>query len=201
MKPHELRKAVCRLAPQDWSAAADLARRISDPWYACQAFAWCGRFAPPDASPSLLDEAFYQAESGKDGYQRVAAAAWPLRALIERGEHSQAEREFDRLAGIAPQVTPPSSGAEASSLLFQAAAVGCRELPTRAYWLVLSTCQPIQHWRQQRALRNAAIMAASVGMLSPDDAIAPIADPCLRGQVSARLSRGETLRPRSFFDR
>src|SRR5438128_2576883 len=84
MEPHQLRDKACDLAPAGWTKAAAYAEQIDDPWYACQAFAWCGRFAPAAESTSFIDRAFRQAEAGKDAYQQLAATAWPLRALVER---------------------------------------------------------------------------------------------------------------------
>lgn len=199
MQPSKRRDAACNLAPRDWSAAAEIAAGISDPWYACQAFAWCGRHAPAQKAWSLIDESFHRAAAGKDWYQRAAGAAWPLRALIERGEHVLAEREFDRTSLIVPDVSPPSSRAEAMFLLFSAAAIGQGELPRKAFRLVLSTCQPILHWRQKRAVRDSAAIIVSIGALPSEAAIAQVDDVDVREAISRKLASGETLRPRTFF--
>jgi hypothetical protein len=201
MGPHETqsRDHVCTLAPADWAKAVVCAERIHDPWCACQAFAWCGRFAPPPDSAKLIDRAFRLAEAGKDVYQRLAASAWPLRALVELGFHDQAERESGRVAGLASEAKPPSSRSEACYLVFQAVAIAKGDLGRKALRWLLSACQPIEHWRQEVAARYAIIEAVSIGLYDQDDALLLVQDMRLRNNIVSRLARGEAFEPRSFF--
>ena len=199
MGPHQVRDKACDLAPVDWAKSAAYAEQIDDPWYACQAFAWCGRFAPPAESTSFIERAFRQAEAGKDAYQQLAATAWPLRALVELGQHDRAEREFDRVAGLASKVQPPSSRSQACLLVYEAVASATPELGRKALRLLLSACQPVQHWRQERAVREAVILAASIYLYDVPDVLLLVQDERLRDRVATRIGRGEYLQPRRFY--
>ena len=56
--PAQARDRAISLAHSDPSAAITLAREINDPWFACQALAWVGRFWPGDDFESVINEAF-----------------------------------------------------------------------------------------------------------------------------------------------
>src|SRR5262249_42144590 len=144
MEPHQLRDRVCRVAPIDCDKATLYAEQIDDPWFACQAFAWCAHFAPPAQFHSLIDRAFREAADSKDGYQRLAATAWPLRALLERGDYDIATAKFDAVMPLATTIKPPSSCSEACFLVFQAVAVGPPELGRKALHWLLSAPQPAE---------------------------------------------------------
>jgi hypothetical protein len=196
---HNLRTEACDLAPVDWVRAIALADQIEDPWYACQAYAWCGRFAPSAQSGALLEEALRRARAGKDAYQQLAAAAWPLRALMELGHHQRAATVFESVADLAMDVEPQSSRAEACYLVFQSVAFGPRELATNALHWLLTALQPGGHWRERRAVREAVIEAMTVGLIQQSDVPALIRDDRLTAQVLRRIANGDRRQPRSFF--
>jgi hypothetical protein len=195
----KLRDQACDLAATNLVQAVAIAHRIPDPWFACQAFAWCARFAPESESSALIDEAFRQADAGKDVYQQVAVTAWPLRALVELGLHARAQSEFERITILAPQVEPPSSRADACLHLFEALAVGASDLARQAFDTLLIASQPADHWRQQRAVREAIITAITLKLVKAEDALEGVPMERLRKQIADRLARGETLQPRPFF--
>lgn len=199
-KSPQLRTEACDLAAADWVGAVAIADRIADPWYACQAYAWCGRFAPASESVSLIEESFQRARAGKDSYQRLAANAWPLRALIELGLSERAAVAFETIACAATDVEPSSgSRAEACWLVFQAVATGPRELASRALDWLLVPLEPAGHWRERRAVREAVIEAATVGLILLSDVPRLIRDERLAARTAARLASGERRQPRAFF--
>ena len=195
----KLRNKACDLAAGNWIAAAAVANEIADPWYACQAYAWCGRFAPASESAALIDESFKRARGGKDPYQRLAANAWPLRALIELALSDRAAAEFETISRIATDVQPPSSRAEACYLIFEALAGGPRGLGSRVLNWMLNAVQPNRHWREQRAVRDAVIQAVTIGLIQSGDVLHLVRDERVAAQVAARLAGGERHEPRSFF--
>jgi len=199
MGPHQLRNGACRLAPIDWAKAATYAEHIEKPWYACQSLAWLGRYSPPPISEQFIDRAFRKAEAGKDAYQHLAAAAWPLRALVELGQIEQAEQAFDRISGQAAGVTPPSSRSEACLLVYQAIVVANEQTGLRALRWLLSASQPTEHWRQERAVCDAIVIAISIGLVDRNHALTLVHDEKQRTQIIRRLDRGEVSHPRSFF--
>lgn len=177
-----------------------IADAIEDPWYAAQAYACCARFAPDAEFGPLVAWSLERARAGRDDYQRLAAIAWPLRAMIECGRAVDAAREFEAIAGLAPSVSPAGSRAEACNLVFGALAVGPRDLALRAvHWLV-GSLDSAGHWRERRAIRDAAIVAATLGLVSAGDAGSLAREPPLARRVMARLAAGERRLPRSFFE-
>src|SRR5260370_42348437 len=87
--PTQARDRAASLARSDPSTALTLAREINDPWFACQALAWVGRFWPGDDFETVINEAFEVGRKGNDPYRAVASAAWAVAALIEREASSQ----------------------------------------------------------------------------------------------------------------
>jgi hypothetical protein len=73
-----------RMDPPDPKEALALARRVSDPWFRCQALAWVARHASEELVSSIALGSFNSARQQGDGYKAVAVSAWPVRALIER---------------------------------------------------------------------------------------------------------------------
>jgi hypothetical protein len=194
-----LRTQACNRAEKNWKEALTYAEQIKEPWYACQAFACCGRFAPTAEGTRLLDRAFDEAQAGKDAFQRLAAAAWPLRALAELKQWDRTEREFDRVAAFVAQVEPPSSRAEACFLVYQAVAHVGNGVGIKALQWLLSALQPVGHWRQRRAVRDAVIQSVSISIISQPEALSLISDDRLRKKIRLRLDHGALLKPRDFF--
>jgi hypothetical protein len=200
MDPQKIFTQARKFVHTDWAKAVSCAEQIKDPWRACQAFAWCGRFAPASQSPRLIEEAFRQANAGKDEYQRLSATAWPLRALIELEAQNQAAREFKRLSPLTSTVTPPSSRSEACFLVYQAvASIDTVGLGKRALHWLLSASQPVQHWRQALVVREAVMQAAYLHFTALPALLPLVKDQKLRNNIAARIDRGEQSRPRPFF--
>jgi hypothetical protein len=196
----QLRSEACDLAANNWVAAVAVADQIADPWYACQAYAWCGRFAPAAESVALIENAFRRACASKDAYQRLAANAWPLRALIELGLSDRAVAAFEAIADAGSDADLSSGRrAEAYFLVFEALAAGPRDLAARALDWLLVPIDPAGHWRERRAVREAMIQAATIGLIPLTDVPRLVRDERLAAHTSARLAAGERREPRSFF--
>jgi hypothetical protein len=195
----QLRTEACNLAPGNWIGAVAVADQVADPWYACQAYAWCGRYSPASESIALIEESFRRACACKDAYQRLAATAWPLRALIELGHSERASAAFETIrSGLEVELTS-GRRAEACFLVFQALAAGPRELAARALDWLLVLLDSAGHWRERRAVREAVIEAVTIGLISASDVSRLIKDERLMAQTAARLARGERREPRVFF--
>ncbi|HEX8340958.1 MAG TPA: hypothetical protein VF624_08630 [Tepidisphaeraceae bacterium] len=195
---HRLRDEACKHATLDWRKSVSAAVQIIDPWYAAQAYAWCGRFAPPSDSPQLLNLSFRKADDGKDIYQRVAATAWPLRALVELGYHEKAKMKFASVAETSLQTMTCSSRAEACFLVFQAIAIAPQPLAQIAFEWLRTGLNPPTHWRQRRALEEGLLQAVSLGLIQVGQ-LDSFADHALVERVTKRTERGETAYPRTFF--
>lgn len=81
MSAADERGRAMAMAPIDFEKALLLAERITEAWYRCQALAAVSRFAPDPHVERVASKALAAASSCTDGYKRIAASAWPVRAL------------------------------------------------------------------------------------------------------------------------
>lgn len=185
--PTQARDRACSLAHSDPSAALTLAREINDPWFACQALAWVGRFWPGDDFESVINEALETGRKCSDPYQVVASAAWPVRALIERGASSQISTIVIPLLAVANAIPSFASRSEALFLLFQAAKPGMQ-----TDWLpvlegLIKASFPTLHWRQSRSLSAAILIVATDDNRLANDILHRLPDGRLKTQIEKRL--------------
>ncbi len=199
MSPTQARERVIKLATTDTAGALEAARRVDDPWFACQALAWVARFAPDRQVESIAAEALAAGRREQDGYKAVGSAAWPIRAMIERGCTRRLGPVLAELLRLAPQIAHPASRSEALFLLFQGTfSAG------KAYWepvfrALVQVSDPSRHWRQGRNLRDAVLIVASAdaGFAA---AFAPtVRDDRTRRQIEQRLAQADSAETRSFF--
>ncbi len=182
------RDRAASLVHSNPSAALALARQIADPWFACQALAGVGRFWPSDDFEAVINEAFEIGRKCSDPYQVVASAAWPVRALIERGVSNQISTAILSLLALADQIESLASRSEALFLLFQATKP---DLQTN--WLpvleeLAKASFPTVHWRQRRNLRDAILIAAIEDRRLANDILSRLPDGKLKTHIEKRLS-------------
>jgi hypothetical protein len=188
-----------QLATSDTAAALAAAMRIDDPWVACQSLAWVARFAPDDQVLSIIDRAFKVGRKAEDPYQVVGSAAWPLRALVERGHTDRLGSFLPGVKSCAARTMSPASRCEALFLVYQAV------FPAgRRYWLsVLSDlagcADPTAHWRVGRAMRDAVLIAANEDLEFARDFAGRIGNDKVRAQIERGLDRLQFRPPRPFF--
>jgi hypothetical protein len=194
--PTQARDRAASLARSDPSAALTLAREINDPWFACQALAWVGRFWPGDDFETVINEAFEIGRKCSDPYRVVASTAWPVRALIERGASSQISRIVLRSLALANEITSLASRSEALFLLFQAPKPGMQ-----TDWLpvlegVIEASFPTLHWRQSRSLSEAILIVAAEDSRLANDILRRLPEGRLKTQIEKRLNTLDTTNPR-----
>lgn len=187
--PTQARDRACSLAHSDPSAALTLAREINDPRFACQALAWVGRFWPDDDFESVINEAFDIGRKCSDPYQVVASAAWPVRALIERGASSEISTIVLPLLAVANAIPSFASRSEALFLLFQATKPGMQ-----ANWLpilqeLIKASFPTLHWRQRRNLSEAILMVAAEDNGLANDILHRLPEDRLKTQIEKKLNK------------
>jgi hypothetical protein len=85
MTATDKRNLAAQLSSSDPVRALVIARRIKDPWFACQALSWVARYSPEQRFHEIIEEALRAGSKADDPYKVVASAAWPVRALAERG--------------------------------------------------------------------------------------------------------------------
>ncbi|HEY3445684.1 MAG TPA: hypothetical protein VGK67_04930 [Myxococcales bacterium] len=193
-----LRDSAMALAKATKHAAAlEIARKVAEPWFRCQALAGVARYAPDASVVALAKEAVRAVERSDDPYEFVGAMAWVLRALLERGRGDEARRQLAAAIGLAPKIANSTSRADALFLVVQAVWPE-PELRARAARSLVAGAGIGQSKKAGAVLRQVALMLATAG----DDAsyvVAAIADEKYRRTAERRLLEREVAEPRPFF--
>ena len=194
--PKQARDSAASSARRDPSAALTLARQINDPWFACQALSWVGRFWPSDDFETVLNEAFEIGRKCSDPYRVVASAAWPARAFIERGASSRISAILHPSLAVANEIASLASRSEALFLLFQATKPGMQ-----TNWLpvlegLMKASFPTLHWRQSRNLSEAILIVAAEDSSLANDILRQLPEGKLKTQIEKRLNKLDPTIPR-----
>ena len=199
MSPTEARDRAIRTAARDPAAAREMALAIKDPWFRCQALASAARHADEAKVQQVAQESLVAAAECHDDYKRAAVAAWPIRALVERGRAALALDALGQARQRALTAAPYASRAEALLSLLQGGwhlgASTRRQLVEDLVALHATD----SFWRVGRALVDA------LEMLGKEDrdlarAIAErIADDRCRAKALAGIQAERACGPRSYF--
>jgi hypothetical protein len=191
------REQAIVLARSDTPAALRAAREIRDPWYRAQTLAAVARWAPDGEVEAIAAESLNACRECGEGYQRVAAGAWPLRALVERGALGIARAGLAPLLDDAATIQPAASRSEALFLLFQA----CFDLDANVrkdlLGRLVAAHDAAGHWRSRRNLASALAM---LGATEPA-LVRSVADSLADDRVRRRVERpgADREKPRPFF--
>ena len=159
-----------------------------------QAFACVARYAPDEAIVELADEAFDAAGRVDDVSKSLIAAAWPIRALIERGHAEHAAAFLKRTLAHVTEITKPGSAAEALFSLLEATYAGGSDLWRPVVDEMIERCTDT-HWRTIRALK--ATVRITAGADRPlAERVAALLEASVRDDVLEHLSPVEA---RAFF--
>ncbi|WP_169444583.1 hypothetical protein [Massilia niastensis] len=164
MSATKQRDQAISLAKSRPEEALELARQVNDPWFRAQALSWVARFTDGDVL-AIASEAAKAAAECDDNYKQSAARAWEIAALAERDHIFEARKCLCDILPAVKHVEPASSRSEALLLLLQAGAKIANEDAEKVYEVMKTSCQPEQHWRCSRALRDGAKMIS--GELQP----------------------------------
>lgn len=172
---------------------------ISDPWFRCQALASAARYASEAKVVSVAEEALSAAAECSDDYKRAAVAAWPIRALVERGHSGLAVEALNRARQWALVATPGGSRAEALLNLMQAGWTLGASIRRQFVDDLIALHATDNYWRVRRALVDSLMMLS----LEDRDLALGIAEQIIDDRCRARALRGiqgeTTRRPRGFF--
>ncbi len=153
--PTIYRDQVAQIAKTDTEGAAELARKITDPWFEAQAWSHVARYA--DRPLVFTRKAAKAASKTKDNYRQSAVRAWEIAALAERKYFDQARQVLSEAVEVAQTIEHEGSKAEAIMLLFPASfkiSKSDAELVAR----VFEETSPMTHWRAKRALKDIALV-------------------------------------------
>lgn len=191
------RDLACRAAKVDFARALSLARKVSEPWFRCQALAYVARFAPEERVVKIAEEAIAAALAATEPYVRVAATAWPLRALIERNQGQKAVRLLPSILDLCPQIEGPKSRGDALFLLWEALfpmGGNTRRSMTNA---LVESC--VGHEKGHWVLREAALSLAFEDREEAFRVAALIPEGKSKRQAEKRLAEGQKFQVKSFF--
>jgi hypothetical protein len=199
MSASRARDRAAELAKSDSPTALREARGIEHPWYRAQALAYVARFAPEKEIDGIVAEALGACAQCADAYQHLAAAAWPLCALVERGAFDRARAALADLPRREAEVQPASSRSEALFLLFQA----CFDLDsaTREALLqkLVAAHAEARHWRSRRNLIDAVMMLNARDPELAARIASSIDDVRVRRKAEESFRANARMRPRPFF--
>lgn len=159
--PTQQRDKASRLARTDSVEALLLARAITDPWYRCQTLSTVARFAPDQRVRPIAEEAACASRECKDGYQRVAVMAWPVRALIERSRNDEAMTFVGEALEAASHIEHHVCRLDGLHLLWQAVFPLGPAARDRAQSALLAACTSANSWRAGRCMLDMAEVLAS----------------------------------------
>ena len=199
MTATEKRNLTAQLAVSDPERALVIARRIKDPWFACQALAWVARFWPDDYFERIVDEALRAGNKAEDPFKIVASAAWPVRAIVERGNSDKLLSIIPDLLNRAKEIELFASRSEALFLVFQAVFPAGRERWFDVLKGLINASTPLINWRQKRNLRDAILIVWNEDEELARDLITGIQDTRLKRQIERRITNSESRLPRPFF--
>ena len=199
MTPTQARDRAAALAIRDTDGALAVARMASDPWYACQALAWVARFAPDDRLVAIVEESLKVGRVAIEPYQVVGSAAWPVRALVERGYRDRLDPLLQKLLGQAGQIEALVSRSEALFLVFQAVHPAGRRWWGSMFEGLHLASEPVVHWRQARNLRDAVLIVAGEDFEAAHTLCRLVKDGRTRSQIERRLADSQFGTPRPFF--
>ena len=191
------RNAVIELVRTDLPAAEMRAARIPDPWYRAQALAWVARYASDAEVSRLAQLSLAAAADCADPYQQAAGAAWPVRALLERGRREESLQLLEIALHSVPRIRPTSSRSEALLLLLQAAFEAGQEVRRSLLFALADAYDGDSHWRIERNYVQGLVMMQPV---DPEFVrkMAQGRDDTQRRRLERALDEGGR-EPRTFF--
>jgi len=193
------RDLVCRLAVHDPARARARAKEIIEPLFRAQALACVARFASPADVPSVARAALEASAAADDPYHRVAAAAWPIRALIERDLGHTVNDIVSDVIARSNAITNPVSRVDALFLLWQAVYPLGDAMRARVLGPLIEASTRADSWKPQRVLQSLVFMLANEDRVSAESIVAQMAHGKYRRTTERRLAAGERQEPRRFF--
>lgn len=153
--PTIYRDQVAQIAKTDTEGAAEITRKLTDPWFEAQAWSHVARYA--DRPLIFTRKAAKAASKTKDNYRQSAVRAWEIAALAELEYFDHARQVLSEAVELALTIEHEGSKAEAIMLLFPAAFKISKtdaELVARLF----EQTSPMTHWRAKRAKKEIALI-------------------------------------------
>jgi hypothetical protein len=184
------------LARRDTDGALARARADGHAGNRCHYLAWVAHCADDRRVVAIAHEALATCDQIENHYSSVALAAWPLRALAERGHDDECERALPRVFARAEPLENPVNRLDAFERLFHGVFPVARAR-RRVLVELIAACREASSWKAPRCLAN---VAATLGSAPADCALvlAALPDGRHRRRAERSLALGG-LRPGAFF--
>ena len=135
------RDAVAAIAAAKPRQALELARRIVDPWFRCQALSIAAvHERDRRARERAIQDAFAAATELTDPNRIVTVASWPVKALALTRNHGKASAEVDRLLRIIAAEGSPVRRADALRYLLGSVSGGRNDVIQRVARAFAAAC-------------------------------------------------------------
>ena len=162
MSPTRARDLTARLCESgDLARALETARDIRDPWFRCQALAFCAKENDRPIRLNLLREAFDSAIEQKEPNRIVSVSAWPLGVLCEFGDNDELSLEVDRLILINESEQHPVRRADSLFYILRSIHKGPWHITKRVNDAFRTACESGHGWKRDRDLRDASAWIAA----------------------------------------
>ncbi|HEY3354672.1 MAG TPA: hypothetical protein VGQ83_15575, partial [Polyangia bacterium] len=149
------------LARRDTGAALARARRDGHAGDRCHYLAWVAHYADDRRAGAIAHEALAACEELENPYGSVALAAWPLRALAERGLDGECERALPRVFERVQRLANPVNRLDALERVFQGVFPAPRAR-RRVLVELIAACRQASSWKAPRCLAwTAATLVAA----------------------------------------
>lgn len=191
------RREVGKLADRDPLKALEVARRISDSWYRCQALAEVAcHLEDPRLLKKVIGEALEAAYEQKEPNRIVTVASWPVYAMVQRGDRRRAAVVDELLQKIQTEPNPVRQ-AHALVLLFQAVYSEPQLRPVVLEPL-LRACEEMNSWRRPIILSELALVLAVDDPTRAEQVIDMIGEGQKSRQTRRYMAFNHRLGPRRF---
>ena len=197
--PTKERDRAIEIARADVQRGLAAARAVSDPWFRVQAIAWVAWLSPPPRDREAVLEAFNALDRAQEPWQLCGAAAWPIRAAIEKGYPDLAREGLRRLLEASRSIRPPASRSEALFLLLQAAFPRGPDFWRPVFDQLVAMCADDEHWRVRRNLRDALLIVSTSSTDLARTVASSLPEGTTKRQVQRALESRESQEPRLFF--
>lgn len=195
----QVRERVVNAARTHPAEAREAAHAIADPFLRCQALAWVARYCERGIDAvRIATEAAEAAAGAADAWAAAAGVAWPVRALVERGQARDAEPLMARAVAAAGKVPSPVRRVDALFLVVQGGWEAGGAAFRAAVGALLAAARAGPSDKTQGVVRDLVLMMAGAGR-DHAEVLASMPEGQQRRQAVRALEARQHRSPRPFF--
>lgn len=147
----------------------------------------------------VAEESLSAAFSAGDPYQTVGAAAWPIRALIERGQEQKVLGLTRCLLEVSGHIPNPVGKLKALYLLWQSVYPAGGSASKQVFDKLIGACLSANSWQAGYTMREIILVVARENRSEADQLVALMPEGVYKRQTQHRFSEGKQGHIRQFF--